>query len=246
MDKRVDENLKEYKKALLGKSAEEIIRWVYENFSSQDVALASSLGAEDQVLTDILIKENPEGNIFTLDTGRLHQETLDVLQAVWEKYGKRIEILFPEREEVEKLVNEKGPNSFYESIDNRKECCRIRKIDPLKRKLGGLKLWITGLRKEQSVTRVELETIQWDETFQLLKVSPLAEWSEEDVWNYLKEKDVPYNKLHDRGFPSIGCEPCTRGIKEGEDVRAGRWWWEEPEHKECGLHIVDGKVVRRK
>ncbi len=236
--------LQEYQQTLKGKSAQEIISWALKTFNREDIALASSLGAEDQVLTDIILKEDSEAQIFTLDTGRLNEETYSVIEDIKEKYKKNIEILFPVTSSVKDLVNSNGINLFYESVENRKKCCKVRKIEPLKEKLSTLKVWITGLRKDQSVTRDELEIISWDEAFGLLKISPLAAWSEDDVWNYIKENSVPYNTLHDKGFPSIGCSPCTRAIKTGEDVRAGRWWWEEPENKECGIHIVDGKVVR--
>lgn len=235
---------KEYNEQLRGKSTEEILDWLFSNFSITDITFSSSLGAEDQVLTDLLIKRNEAVNIFTLDTGRLFESTYKVIQDVKEFYGKNIEIKFPEAEDIETLVKTKGPNLFYNSIDDRKKCCRVRKIKPLKKKLEGYKIWITGLRREQSVTRTDQEVIEWDETFSIYKLSPLLDWSEDDVWKYIKEKNVPYNNLHDKGFPSIGCEPCTRAVSKGEDLRSGRWWWEEPEHKECGLHFKDGKLVR--
>lgn len=242
----IEKKITEYRQTLNNKTPQEIIKWALNNFKNSDIALASSLGAEDQVLTDMILQEDNSAQIFTLDTGRLNEETYSVIEAIKDKYNKNIEILFPEKDSVKQMVNERGINLFYTSIENRKLCCKVRKIEPLKEKLSTLKVWITGLRKEQSVTRDELEVISWDEAFGLIKISPLATWSEDDVWDYIKNKNVPYNKLHDNGFPSIGCSPCTRAIKEGEDVRAGRWWWEEPEHKECGIHIVDGKIVRRK
>lgn len=235
--------LKEYQKRLLDSSARESLKWVFNNFDINDIAFASSLGAEDQVLTDLILSINNGVDIFTLDTGRLFEATYKVIQDIKTRYGKNIEILFPESSSVKKLVEDKGPNLFLDSIEDRKECCRVRKIEPLKKKLNGKKIWITGLRKEQSVTRTDLNKIELDNSFGLMKLSPLLNWSEKDVWDYIKENKVPYNPLHDKGFPSIGCEPCTRAIKTGEDVRSGRWWWENPEHKECGLHFKNGKLV---
>jgi phosphoadenosine phosphosulfate reductase len=198
--------------------------------------LSSSLGAEDQVLTDLMLKIDKNANIFTLDTGRLHPETYDVMDATNLKYGVKINVFFPLNDDVQELYSTQGINGHFESIENRKRCCGIRKIEPLKRALKPLKVWITGLRATQSVTRVDMPVVEWDENFKVIKVNPLINWSEENVWDYIKENNVPYNKLHDQGFPSIGCAPCTRAIKPGEDIRAGRWWWENPEHKECGLH----------
>ncbi|HKM18925.1 MAG TPA: phosphoadenylyl-sulfate reductase, partial [Aliarcobacter sp.] len=174
--------------------------------------------------------------VFTLDTGRLHSETYRVLDETNLKYDVKIEVFFPKFEEVENLYKTQGVNGHFESIDKRKNCCNIRKIEPLKRALKNVDIWITGLRASQSITRETMPIIEWDENFKVIKLNPLINWSEDDVWNYIKENKVPYNKLHDNGFPSIGCEPCTRAIKQGEDIRAGRWWWENPEHKECGLH----------
>jgi len=215
--------------------ANEILEYFINEYKDK-TALSSSLGAEDQVLTDLMLKVDKSANIFTLDTGRLHPETYDVMDATNLKYGVKINVFFPLNEDVQKLYSTQGINGHFESIENRKRCCGIRKIEPLKRALKPLKVWITGLRASQSVTRVDMPVVEWDENFEVIKVNPLINWSEEDVWNYIKENNVPYNKLHDKGFPSIGCAPCTRAIKDGEDIRAGRWWWENPEHKECGLH----------
>ncbi len=205
----------------------------------QQIVLASSLGAEDQVLTDMMLSIEPKARIFVLDTGRLHQETYDVMALTRATYEMSYEVYFPEAKQTEALVTSKGPNSFYDSIENRKECCHIRKVEPLKRALSNCKGWITGLRKSQSATRSVLEKIEWDETHHILKINPLADWSEAQVWAYLKTHDVPVNRLHKLGFPSIGCAPCTRAIKPGENVRAGRWWWENPDGKECGLHVKE-------
>ena len=221
-------------KELENKSTQEVVEFFFKNF--EKVALSSSLAAEDQVLTDLMLKENKNATIFTLDTGRLHPETYDVMDATNLKYGVKIDVFFPLNEKVQELYQTQGINGHYESIENRKNCCNIRKIEPLKRALKGLDVWITGLRAAQSVTRVDMPLVEWDENFKVIKVNPLINWSEENVWDYIKTNKVPYNKLHDKGFPSIGCAPCTRAIKDGEDIRAGRWWWENPEHKECGLH----------
>ncbi|MCG3670853.1 phosphoadenylyl-sulfate reductase [Aliarcobacter butzleri] len=228
------EDLKNINKELENKTTVDVIAYFLDNF--KNVALSSSLAAEDQVLTDILLKKNKNASIFTLDTGRLHPETYDVMDATNLKYGIKIDVFFPDNEDVQKLYKTQGVNGHYESIENRKNCCNIRKIEPLKRALKDVEVWVTGLRASQSVTRTDMPLVEWDENFNVIKVNPLINWSQEDVWDYIKTNKVPYNKLHDQGFPSIGCAPCTRAIKDGEDIRAGRWWWENPEHKECGLH----------
>ncbi|MEM5571191.1 phosphoadenylyl-sulfate reductase [Aliarcobacter butzleri] len=228
------EDLKNINKELENKTTIDVIAYFLDNF--KNVALSSSLAAEDQVLTDILLKKDKNASIFTLDTGRLHPETYDVMDATNLKYGIKIDVFFPDNENVQKLYKTQGVNGHYESIENRKNCCNIRKIEPLKRALKDVEVWVTGLRASQSVTRTDMPLVEWDENFNVIKVNPLINWSQEDVCDYIKTNKVPYNKLHDQGFPSIGCAPCTRAIKDGEDIRAGRWWWENPEHKECGLH----------
>ncbi|WLI90308.1 phosphoadenylyl-sulfate reductase [Massilia sp. R2A-15] len=207
---------------------------------------ASSLAAEDMVLTDLILKAGLPIGIFSLDTGRLHPETLAVLDAVKERYGYDIELYHPNAQAVDSYVAENGLNAFYDSVDMRRECCRIRKVEPLGRALAGNKAWITGQRRAQSTTRAELAVEEIDAAHGMTKFNPLADWSEQDVWDYIRANDVPYNALHDQGFPSIGCAPCTRAVQPGEDVRAGRWWWENPDSKECGLHMVDGKLIRIK
>ena len=207
---------------------------------------ASSLAAEDMVLTDLILRAKLPIRIFTLETGRLHQETLGMLDRVREVYGYDIEPFRPDPAAVDAYVQQNGLNAFYDSVEMRKECCRIRKVDPLNRALAGQRAWITGQRRAQSATRTELHVQEDDAAHGMAKFNPLADWSEEDVWHYIRSNKVPYNPLHDRGYPSIGCEPCTRAIQPGEDVRAGRWWWENPESKECGLHVVDGKLIRIK
>jgi len=227
------------------KTAEEVLKFALEKFGNK-VALASSFGAEDVVLIDLMSKIDKNANIFTLDTKRLHKETYEVAERIKEKYGVKIKAYFPDKKKVEELERTKGLFSFRESIENRKECCNIRKVEPLKRALAGLDAWITGLRKDQVVTRANIHKIEIDEAHnKIIKFNPLADWTEKQVWSYIKKNDVPYNKLHDKSFPSIGCEPCTRAVKPGEDFRAGRWWWEKPEKRECGLHISDEELLKK-
>jgi phosphoadenosine phosphosulfate reductase len=217
-------------------SAVALLQWALKNFSPE-IALASSFGLEDVVLIDVLVKLDHKIRIFTLDTGRLNEETYEVMNEIRQKYGVSIESYFPDKEAVQKLEREKGFYSFRESVDNRKECCAIRKVEPLNRALKNLRAWVTGLRRAQALSRGNVPKIEIDEGRPgLFKINPLADWKEEDVWNYIKKNSVPYNRLHDRGYPSIGCAPCTRAVKPGEDIRAGRWWWEDKDHKECGLH----------
>lgn len=200
------------------------------------VTFASSLGAEDMVLTDIILRQGLPISLFTLDTGRLPPETLDLLAWIEQHYGVLIESHRPDPTAVADYVARYGHDGFYDSIEARKACCRVRKLDPLRRALAGQQAWVTGLRATQSVTRQALAVRHWDADNGLEKVNPLADWSEREVWAYIRAHGVPYNALHDRAYPSIGCAPCTRAISVGEDVRAGRWWWEDPESKECGLH----------
>lgn len=229
-------NINGWNTQLEGKEPEEVLAFFLREFKGR-IAFATSLGAEDQVLTKMIADIDPNTKIFTLDTGRLFQETFDLIEASNSRYKINIEVVFPDAAKVEEMVKEKGVNLFYKSVENRKLCCGIRKIKPLQRKLKDFDMWITGLRRSQSVTRVEYELVEVDASNgNILKLNPLINWSEGEVWDYLEVNNVPYNKLHDKGFPSIGCQPCTRAIKAGEDVRAGRWWWENPEMKECGLH----------
>ena len=202
----------------------------------QKVALSSSFGAEDQVLSDMMLNIDKDANIFTLDTGRLPYETYSVMDETNLKYGIKVNVFFPDSKDIEELYQTQGINGFYESVENRKSCCFVRKIAPLQRALKNVDIWITGLRSAQSVTREEMQMFEYDVTNNVIKVSPLIAWSESDVWDYIKKNNVPYNKLHDKGYPSIGCAPCTRAVEEDQDIRSGRWWWENPEHKECGLH----------
>lgn len=229
------ENIAQLQKETEGKTPQELIAWFLNKFQAK-IAFSNSMGAEDQVITDMICKIDKTATIFTLDTGRTFPETYDLIDRTNKRYGINIKVYFPDAASVEEMVNKKGVNLFYESIENRKECCHIRKIEPLTRAFNGLDAWICGLRREQSVTRKDVAAVEWDENNNLLKINPLIDWSEKEVWDYIKTYHVPYNKLHDQGFPSIGCQPCTRAIQEGEDVRAGRWWWEDPDSKECGLH----------
>lgn len=201
-----------------------------------NVAFSTSLSWEDQVLTHAIFTQELPIRVFTLDTGRLFPETYSVMESTRQKYKKELEVYFPKHETVEALITKKGPISFYESLENRKECCFIRKVEPLNRALDGVDVWITGLRADHSENRAGLDLVEWDEQRGMVKVNPLAAWSLEDVTSYITQHNIPYNVLQDRGFVSLGCQPCTRAIREGEPFRAGRWWWEDNSKKECGLH----------
>jgi phosphoadenosine phosphosulfate reductase len=201
-------------------------------------AFANSFGAEDMVLTDLICRHAADIEIFTLDTGRLPAETYALMQETQKRYGHCFVAYFPEHHAIEQYLREYGPNAFYDSVELRKRCCYIRKVEPLKRALRAKKAWITGLRREQAPTRTDLGVKEWDEGNGLAKFNPLIDWTHDDVWGYIRHFQVPYNALHDRHYPSIGCAPCTRSIAVGEDIRAGRWWWENPEGKECGLHVA--------
>jgi len=214
---------------------EEIIRVSYEEFGDR-LKLASSLGEEDQILTHMISKVAPEVNVFTLDTGRLFPESYDLMQKTQKRYPMDFEVFYPDTKSVEKMVKDKGINLFYESVDNRKLCCGIRKVEPLKRALGSVDAWICGLRRAQSITRATLKPFEWDEANQKIKISPLAAWTLSEVREYIDQERVDVNPLHSQGFVSIGCSCCTRAVQAGEDIRSGRWWWEQPEQKECGLH----------
>lgn len=217
-----------------GKPMAEAMRLLVGLFPSQ-VAFSTSFGHEDQVISDVIFKNHLSVRVFTLDTGRMFEETYQTQYETIGKYKQVIEVYHPENQAVEKLLTEKGPYSFYDSVENRKECCHIRKIVPLKRALQGVKIWITGLRGGQSENRQQMHALEWDEGNQLIKYNPLIDWTLEEVETYIDQNRVPYNKLYNKGFKSIGCAPCTRAIEPGEDLRAGRWWWEQSK-KECGLH----------
>lgn len=219
---------------LAGLTAAERLLYICESFP-EGVVFSTSLGQEDQVITFFISKQKLPIQIFTLDTGRLHQETYSLIDKTRLRYKMPVQVYFPDTVQVEKMVSEKGLNSFYESVENRKECCRIRKVEPLTRALKNATVWITGLRAEQSENRSGLNFAEWDNHFGVIKVNPLLDWSYSQMLDYIKDEFIPYNPLHDKGFPSIGCAPCTRAVEPGEDIRAGRWWWETSK-KECGLH----------
>ncbi len=208
------------------------------------VVFSTSFGWEDQVISHMIFRNNIPIKVFTLETGRLFTETYYVWNRTLEVYQKPILAYYPDQALLEEMVSSKGPNSFYESVENRKQCCGIRKLEPLKRALSGNEVWITGIRAEQSLNRHDMQAIEWDEQNNLIKYHPIFNWSLDDVKTYIKENNIPYNPLHDRGFPSIGCAPCTRAVQPGEDFRAGRWWWEDSSKRECGLH-THNEVVEK-
>lgn len=229
--------LSNIEKLVSGKSAEEILETI-SGLSSEKIVFSTSLSYEDQVITHMIFSKGLNIEVFTLDTGRLFSETYSVFNSTRERYKQEIKTYYPKTEAVEKLVSSKGPNSFYESIENRKECCYIRKVEPLKRALAGKTIWITGIRAEHSAIRHDMKNVEWDEANQIVKIHPLLNWTFEETKAYINKHNIPYNSLHDKGFVSIGCQPCTRAIKTGEDFRAGRWWWEDNTKKECGLHTT--------
>jgi phosphoadenosine phosphosulfate reductase len=231
----LQDQVRHWTKLLENKSAEEVLTFFISHFKDK-VALSSSLSIEDQIITHMIQTIDKNTRIFTLDTGRLFPETYSLIDRTNDRYNIFIEVFFPDYTRVEAMVNKKGVNLFYENIENRKACCNIRKIEPLKRAFKGLDAWICGLRRDQSVTRTDMDIVEWDTNNNLVKINPLIHWTEQMVWEYIKENNIPYNVLADKGYSSIGCQPCTRAIQPGEDVRAGRWWWENPEQKECGLH----------
>ncbi len=223
---------------IIDEKSKNVISLIQKNIEKySSVAFANSLGAEDMVLIDLIQKNKLSVEAFSIDTGRLPPETYNLIQKVEDKYQFKIKLYFPDHQKIESYVNTNGINAFYNSVDLRKSCCAIRKVEPLNRALKDKKVWITGMRQEQSQTRFALKEEEFDETHQSQKLNPLSTWSELEVWAYIKINDVPYNTLHDQFYPSIGCEPCTRAISAGEDIRAGRWWWEDPQNKECGLHV---------
>jgi phosphoadenosine phosphosulfate reductase len=227
--------------------ARDVLVFALSSLGRDRLAIASSFGAEDMVLIDLLASLEPRPRVFTLDTGRLPQETFDLIDQVRRRYAIEVEVYFPEAERVEAMVRAKGLNLFYESTENRSSCCHVRKVEPLGRALATVDGWVTGLRRDQIATRVETAKIALDPQHGgIWKVAPLADWSSERVWAYIRERELPYNALHDRGYPSIGCAPCTRAVQPGEDERAGRWWWERPEERECGIHFDprSGRMMR--
>ena len=225
------------KELLSGKQGVELLQAITEHYPNQ-VVFSTSFGIEDQIITDWIGKSKVNIEVFTLDTGRLFKETYSLWSRTVERYALKINTYYPNTEQIQEFVSQKGPNAFYESVENRKSCCYIRKIEPLQRALRGAKIWITGIRAEQSANRHDMDYIEYDEVNDIIKVHPLFDWTFEMVNNYIKSERIPYNVLHDKGFPSIGCAPCTRAVQEGEDFRAGRWWWEDQSKKECGLHVT--------
>lgn len=221
---------------LKGKAIAEQLQILANRFPGK-IVFSTSFGLEDQAITHFIAANKIPVKVFTLDTGRIFPETYTTWSRTVEKYGVTISAYYPESLAVQEFVSEKGPNSFYESVENRKRCCHIRKVEPLQRALKGNKIWITGIRSEQSNNRLDMPMIEWDEVNQIIKFHPLLSWKWGQVKQYVSRNDVPYNPLHDKGFVSIGCAPCTRAVKPGEDFRAGRWWWEDNSKKECGLHI---------
>ena len=219
-------------------STTDLLSWSFAKFYPR-LALACSFQAESSVLIDLIYRlRGADFRVFTLDTGRLNQETYDCMEAIRARYGIEIEVFFPDAGRVEKMVRQNGMNLFYDSIEQRKLCCAVRKVEPLTRALVGLDCWMTGLRREQAVTRSQAQKVEIDrEHGGIVKLNPLADWTSRQIWDYIRQHQLPYNRLHDRGYPSIGCAPCTRAVEPGEDSRAGRWWWEDPETRECGLHI---------
>ena len=218
------------------------LRYLAEKYSGK-ITFSTSFGWEDQVITHLIFANQIPIKVFTLETGRLFPETYYVWNRTLEVYQQPIHAYYPQTEAVQEMVNSKGPNSFYESVANRKECCHIRKIEPLKRALQGNEIWITGIRAEQSPNREDMHDLEWDEGNQLSKFHPIFDWSLAQVKQYIKDNNIVYNTLHDKGFPSIGCAPCTRAVQPGEDFRAGRWWWEDQSKKECGLHVTSAEEV---
>ena len=241
---QIKDDIESLNKKFKSASINDIFTFLDKTFKKK-VILASSLGLEDQLLTQQWLDVNENARIFVLDTGRLNEETYDVMEKTMQAYNFKYEVLHPNEAEVNNLIKEKGSFSFYDSVENRKECCNIRKTTSLNKILKTVDAWVTGLRRSQSITRTDLSLFEFDEGHQILKVNPLIDWEFEAVLDEVKKRKIPYNILHDKGYPSIGCEPCTRAIKAGEDNRAGRWWWESPDQKECGIHVVDGKVIRK-
>lgn len=230
------EKIEEYNSTFTECDVSEVLKYFLKEFKGR-IALSSSLSIEDQALLDMIVRIDRDTRIFTLDTGRLPGETYNLIDRTNNAYNIRLEVLFPDYNLIESMVKEKGMNLFYESVEQRKRCCFVRKIEPLRRALKDLDMWICGLRREQSVTRESISLVEYDETNKMLKLNPLYNWKEAEVWDYVKKNNVPYNTLYNKNYLSIGCAPCTRAVKKGEDIRSGRWWWENPDTKECGLHI---------
>ncbi|RZK53034.1 MAG: phosphoadenylyl-sulfate reductase [Pedobacter sp.] len=239
------EELENLKQELAGLSIVDKLWYLTKKYEGR-IVFSTSFGWEDQVVTDLIFANNIPIKVFTLETGRLFPETYYVWNRTLEVYQQTIHAYYPQADLLQAMVNAKGPNSFYESVENRKECCHIRKIEPLKRALYGNEIWVTGIRAEQSPNREDMHDLEYDASNQLIKFHPIFEWTLEDVKKYIKDNNIVYNTLHDKGFPSIGCAPCTRAVQPGEDFRAGRWWWEDQSKKECGLHNTAEEIVAGK
>ena len=235
MNDNIKEKVDELNQRFKDSTPQEVLVYFLKEYEGK-IALSSSLSIEDQVLTHMIVSINPKTRIFTLDTGRLFPQTYQLIDRTNLTYNIKIEVFFPDYHEVQKMVREEGINLFYNSIESRHRCCAIRKLEPLKRAFQGLDVWICGLRHQQSVTRKNMQLVEWDDMHGLIKINPLINWTEDEVRQYIKKHHVPYNKLFDKGYPSVGCEPCTRAVEPGEDPRSGRWWWEAPDKRECGLH----------
>ena len=230
-------NTQDLLQGIKGLGVVESLKYIADLYPGK-IVFSTSFGWEDQVISHLIFKNDLPIKVFTLETGRLFPETYYVWNRTLEMYGKQIHAYYPNTQAVENMISTKGPSSFYESVENRKECCGIRKVEPLKRALAGNSVWITGIRADQSMNREHMDNVEWDEGNQLLKCHPIFDWTLEQVKEFIRENNIPYNSLHDKGFPSIGCAPCTRAVREGEDFRAGRWWWEDQSKKECGLHTT--------
>jgi len=226
----------ELSKALRDRAEDSILQLRGAVAEFKNVCYANSLGSESSVLTDLIWGAVPEIEIFSIDTGRLYPETYELMERVQQRYGRALSIYYPKTEDLEGWVGEHGINGFRNSLEQRRGCCGVRKVEPFRRAISGRGAWVTGIRRGQSASCAMASPVEWDGEYGLHKVSPLLEWSENEIWEYIRKKRLPYNSLHDSGFPSIGCAPCTRAVAEGQDPRAGRWWWEDPNHKECGLH----------
>ncbi len=242
----MDINLETVNRELDNAPALTVLEWCYNTFPKDKITLSTSFGAEGMVVLHMLVSLVKTPRVFTIDTGRLFQETYDVWQQVVDTYNIRIDTFFPDKDAVHEMVSAQGPNLFYRSVENRKRCCYIRKVVPLKAALADADVWITGLRREQSEARQDVPRVSYNHEHNVYKICPLVDWTEFDVWEYIRNNNVPYDTLHDKGYRTIGCCPCTRPVRPAEDIRSGRWWWEQKESRECGIHIEEGKLTRKK
>lgn len=239
-------DLTHFNKELNNKSPQEILTWCYQQYNPNKIKLSTSFGVEGCALIHMLVNLKIKPKVFTIDTGRNFQETYNLWQEIVTRFHVEIETYFPDPADITELTSYRGPNLFYANVENRKRCCYVRKVKPLLNALAGVDVWISGVRSEQSESRADLDPLTWDEKHQLIKISPLLDWTEVNVWEYVRNNDVPYNKLHDQGYPTIGCAPCSRPVRPVEEQRSGRWWWEMEEPKECGIHFENGQIKRKK